>query len=79
MTNPDYTTNLFTMRNAIMAAGTSASLASQVILDGGMSQLDVANLPVAKFTMDGTIGAACTAASGASGGAVSDISWMLPL
>ena len=79
MTNPDYTTNLFTMRNALMKVGTSASLASQAILDGGLSQLDVSNLPVVKFSMDGTIGAAFTSASGASGGAVSDISWVIPL
>jgi hypothetical protein len=78
MTNPDYTTNLFTMRNGLGVYNTSASLASQVILDGGMSQLDVSNLCV---SMDSPAAASGTAtyASGASGGVVSDISWVLPL
>lgn len=79
MTNPDYTTNLFTMRNGLCAAGTSASLATLAILDGGLSQLDVANLPSVTWSSDGTIPGAYTSASGASGGAVSDISWVIPL
>ena len=78
MTNPDYTTNLFTMRNGLGIYNTSATLASQTILDGGMSQLDVSNLCV---SMDSPTAASGTAtyASGASGGAVSDISWVIPL
>ena len=79
MVNPDYSTNLFQMRNGLCAVGTSAALASQTLIDGGMSQLDVANLPVVSFSMNGVIGAAFTSASGASGGAVSDISWVIPL
>ena len=78
MVNPDYTTNLFTMRNGLGIYNTSASLGSQTILDGGMSQLDVANLCV---SMDSPAAASGTATygSGASGGVVSDISWLLPL
>ena len=79
MKNPDYSTDLFSMRNGLCAVGTSASLASQTLIDGGMSQLDVANLPTVMFSMNGTIGAAFTSASGASGGVVSDISWVLPI
>jgi hypothetical protein len=78
MTNPDYTTNLFTMRNGLGIYNTSASLATQTILDGGMSQLDVSNLCV---SMDSPAAASGTAtyASGASGGVASDISWVLPI
>jgi len=78
LTNPDYSTNLFTMRNGLGVYNTSSSMASQTILDGGMSQLDVSNLCVA---MDSPAAASGTAtyASGASGGATSDISWALPL
>lgn len=77
-TNPDYSTNLFQMRNGLGVYNTSASLASQAILDGGMSQLDVSNLCV---SMDSPAAASGTAtyASGASGGAVSDISWVIPI
>jgi len=78
MVNPDYSTNLFTMRNGLGIYNTSASMATQLILDGGMSQLDVSNLCVA---MDSPAAASGTAtyASGASGGVASDISWALPL
>jgi hypothetical protein len=78
MKNPDYSTNLFSMRNGLAVPGTSASLATLAILDGGLSQLDVANLPSVTWSADGTIPAAFTSASGASGGAVSDISWVIP-
>ena len=78
MVNPDYSTNLYQMRNGLAAPGTSASLGSLTIIDGGMSQLDVANLPAVIWSSDGTIPAAFTSASGASGGAVSDISWVIP-
>lgn len=79
MKNPSYTTNLFTMRDGLGVPQTSASLASQAILDGGMSMLDVANLPIPSWSGDGTIPAAFTSASGASGGVVSDISYVIPL
>jgi hypothetical protein len=77
-TNPDYSTNLFQMRNGLGVYNTSASMATQAILDGGMSQLDVSNLCVA---MDSPAAASGTAtyASGASGGVVSDISYVIPL
>ena len=78
LVNPDYSTNLYTMRNGLGVYNTSSSMATQTILDGGMSQLDVSNLCVA---MDSPAAASATAtyASGASGGVVSDISWVLPL
>ena len=79
MVNPDYSTNLFTMRNAVMAANTTATGGAETIIDGGMSQLDVANLIAVISTSDGTVAGATTSASGASGGAASDISWVLPL
>jgi hypothetical protein len=79
MTNPDYTTNLYQMRDGIGAPGTSASLASQTIQDGGMSQLDVANLAIPQYSSNGTIQAALTYASGASGGVASDISYVMPV
>lgn len=79
MTNPDYSTNLFTMRNAVMAANTTATGGAEVVLDGGMSQLDVSNLPAILGSSTGTVAGATTAASGTSGGVVSDISWVLPI
>ena len=79
MTNPDYTTNLFTMRNAVMKANVTATGGAETVLDGGMSQLDVSNLIAVISTSDGTVAGATTAASGASGGAASDISWVLPI
>ena len=79
MKNPSYTTNLFNMRNGLATPGTSASLASLTILDGGMSQLDVSNLPSVMWSSDGTIPGALTSASGASGSIVSDISYVIPL
>jgi hypothetical protein len=77
-TNPDYSTNLFQLRNGLGVYNTSASLATQAILDGGMSQLDVSNLCV---SMDSPAAASGTAtyASGASGGVVSDISFVMPI
>jgi hypothetical protein len=79
MKNPSYTTNLFNMRNGLAVPGTSASLGSLAILDAGMSQLDVSNLPSVTWSSDGTIPAAYTSASGASGGVASDISYVIPL
>jgi hypothetical protein len=49
------------------------------VLDGGMSQLDVANLVAIIGSSDGTVAGATTASGGASGGAVTDISWVIPL
>lgn len=79
MVNPDYCTNLFTMRNGLGVYNTSSSMATQLILDGGMSQLDVSNLAVMSGISNGTISGAQTFGSGASGGAVTDISWAIPL
>ena len=79
MKNPSYSTNLFTMRNGLATPGTSATLASLTILDGGLSQLDVSNLPSVTWSSDGTIQGAYTSASGASGGVASDISYAIPL
>jgi hypothetical protein len=79
MTNPDYSTNLFTMRNAVMAANVTAAGSAETVLDGGMSQLDVANLVAIIGSSDGTVAGATTASGGASGGAVTDISWVIPL
>ena len=77
-TNPAYSTDLFQLRNGLGVYNTSASLATQAILDGGMSQLDVSNLCV---SMDSPAAASGTAtyASGASGGVASDISFLIPL
>ena len=79
MKNPSYTTNQFMMRNGLCVPGTSASLATLSILDGGLSMLDVANLPSVTWSSDGTIPGAFTSASGASGGVVTDISYVIPL
>ena len=79
MTNPDYSTNLFTMRNAVMAANVTAAGSAETVLDGGMSQLDVSNLVAIIGSSDGTVAGATTASGGASGGAVTDISWVIPL
>ena len=79
MKNPSYTTNLYVMRDGLGVPQTNANLSSQAILDGGMSQLDVANLPIPNWSGDGTIPAAFTSASGASGGVVTDISYVIPL
>ena len=78
MVNPDYTTNLFQMRNGLGVYNVSATLATQLLLDGGMSQLDVSNLCVSSDSPAAASGTA-TYASGASGGVVSDISWVLPI
>jgi hypothetical protein len=78
MVNPNYTTNLFQMRNGLGVYNTSSSLATQTLLDGGMSQLDVSNLCVSSDSPAAASGTA-TYASGASGGAVSDVSWVIPL
>ena len=76
-TNPDYTTGIFQVRNGLGVYNTSSSLAAQAILDGGLSQLDVANLCV---SMDSPAAASATAtyASGASG-AVTDQSFVIPI
>ena len=76
-TNPAYGIDLFQMRNGLGVYNNSSSLASQAILDGGLSQLDVANLCV---SMDSPAAASGTAtyASGASGG-VTDQSFVIPL
>jgi hypothetical protein len=66
------------IRNAIYAYGTSATFATQVILDGGISQIDSANLGVFSLAATGTTPAATTFASGTSGGQ-NDASWILPL
>lgn len=79
MKNPSYTNNLFTMRNAIMAANTTATGGADTVLDGGMSMLDVSNLVAVLSTSDGTVAGATTAASGASGGVTYDISYVIPL
>ena len=78
MLNPLYCTDLFQMRNGLGVYNTSSSLATQTLLDGGMSQLDVANLCVSSDS-PAAASATATYASGASGGVVSDISWILPL
>ena len=77
-TNPDYTLNLVGLRNGMGAYNTSATGASQTIIDGGLSQIDVSNLPVITLSPNGTTPGAATYASGASGGQ-NDLSWMLPL
>jgi hypothetical protein len=77
-TNPEYTINMVGIRNAIYAYGTSATFATQVILDGGISQIDSANLGVFSLAATGTTPAATTFASGTSGGQ-NDASWILPL
>lgn len=76
-TNPDYTTGIFQPRNGLGVYNTSSSLATQLILDGGLSQIDVSNLCV---SMDSPAAASATAtyASGASGGVV-DQSFVIPL
>jgi len=79
MLNPDYSTNLFQMRNGLAACSVTASGGLDTVLDGGMSQLDVSNLPTILSQSDGTVAGATTSSGGASGGAVSDISWVLPL
>jgi len=79
MKNPSYTTNLFSMRNGLGGYNTSATYASQTILDGGLSQLDVSNLATFTLASTGTVPAATTFASGASGGVASDISYVIPL
>jgi hypothetical protein len=77
-TNPAYTTGLIGIRNASFAYGTSATFASQIILDGGVSQIDHSNLGVFKIASTGTVAAATTFASGAVGG-VTDQSFIIPL
>ena len=77
-TNPAYTTGLFTPRNATFAYGTSATFASQVIIDGGLSQIDHSNLGAFAIASTGTVAAATTFASGAPGG-VTDQSFVIPV
>ena len=77
-TNPDYTINLVGIRNGLGAYNTSTTMASQTLIDGGLSQLDSSNLCVISNLSNGTISGAQTFASGASGGQ-NDLSWMIPL
>jgi hypothetical protein len=77
-TNPDYTTGLFTPRNGLGAYNTSATFATQTIIDGGLSQIDSSNLAVIAVASTGTVVAATTFASGASGG-VTDQSFVVPI
>lgn len=77
-TNPAYTTGLFQPRNATFAYGTSATFATQVLLDGGLSQIDHSNLGAFKIASTGTVAAATTFASGAAGG-VTDVSYVIPV
>ena len=77
-TNPAYTTGLFQPRNGLGAYSTSATFGSQTILDGGLSQIDSSNLAVIAVASTGTVPAATTFASGASGG-VTDQSFVIPV
>ena len=77
-TNPAYTTGLIGIRNGLGAYNTSATMATQAVIDGGISQIDSANLCVIANLSNGTISGAQTFASGASGGQ-NDLSWMSPL
>lgn len=77
-TNPAYTTGLIGTRNGLGTYNTSASMASQTILDGGISQIDSSNLCTATWVSNGTIPGATTFGSGASGGQ-NDLSWLNPL
>ena len=77
-TNPDYTTGIFTPRMAYCAYSTSATLASPVLIDAGLQQVDASNQGVVSWASDGTIPGATTFASGASG-AVTDQSFVIPI
>lgn len=76
-TNPAYSTNLFQVRNGLGVYNTSATLATQLILDGGMSQLDCSNLCLAILSPTAASGTA-TYSGGASGG-VTDVSYAVPV
>ena len=77
-TNQEYTTGLIGIRNGLGAYNTSSSMASQTVIDGGISQLDSSNLCVITGLSNGTISGAQTFASGASGGQ-NDLTWLQPL
>lgn len=77
-TNPLYTIGMYNVRDGRGQYNTSASGASQLLLDGGLSQIDVSNLPVVALSPTGTTPGAATYASGASGGVV-DTSILIPV
>lgn len=77
-TNPAYTTGVVGIRNAVCAYGTSATFATQVLIDPGLSQVDASNRGVFKIASTGTVPAATTFASGVSGG-VNDLNFITPL
>jgi hypothetical protein len=76
-TNPAYTTGLIGIRNGLGVYNTSATMATQAVLDGGISQIDSSNLCVAISSPTAASGTA-TYGSGASGG-INDLSWLAPL
>ncbi len=77
-TNPLYTTSVVGIRNAVYAYGTSATFATQVLLDGGISQIASANNCVFQLASTGTVPAATTVASGAMGAQI-DQSFVIPM